>query len=532
MKNFYRLLQIIKVVIRYHLAQPLLSSINLGILKPLIYLLPWHYLPLKHPEQAVRIRLALEDLGPIFVKFGQTLSTRQDLLPEDIGLELAKLQDTCPPFDSNEAIAMIERSLGVKIEQKFSRFDKEPLAAASIAQVHTAQTLLGDEVAIKVLRPHIRQKVDKDISLLASLARLIHRHKPLFRAPEAVSELKRILHNELDMIHEAANANRLAQNFKHSDLLYVPKVYWDLSSKQVLVSERIYGTPVNDIATLKVKGIDLKQLAENGVIIFFKQVFEHNFFHADMHPGNIFVGDNGQYHGVDFGIMGTLSEADLHYLSESFLGFFNQDYHRIALAHLEAQHISSDIDLAAFENALVGVCIPLLKKPLSEISFAKVLLSLLQEGKRFQIEAQPQLLLLDKTLFNVEGLGRQLYPELDLWSTAKPFLENLSQQKYQLKSLYRVLKKHAPEWLDTLPKLPQLSLATLRHLNDREIYAQQQAKQLQQLSQKIKQQNQQNRLLLTLICTIAAITFLQINASSIYVGILAGLAILFLLKKE
>ncbi len=507
MKSIYRLLQIMRVIIRYRLSDLLLNAIKLPVLKPLVYLTPWRYLPCAYKSQAVRIRLALEGLGAIFIKFGQTLSTRRDLLPADVGDELAKLQDTCPPFDGELAAQMIEVSLGKKLEEIFVFFDKKPLASASISQVHSARTLDGQEVVVKVLRPNIRAHVKKDLNLLASIAKLIHRHKPLLRAPEAVMELARILHYELDMLQEAANTDRLRRNFTNSELLYVPKVYWHLTTKQVLVSERIYGTPINDIAGLKVKNIDLKTLAENGVIIFFKQVFEHNFFHADMHPGNIFVSNSGKYNGVDFGIMGTLPEADLHHLSESFLGFFNGDYKRIAKAYLQVGYIRSDIDLNAFENSIASVCIPLLEKPLSEISFGKVLLSLLEEAKHFQIEVQPQLLLLDKTLLNIEGLGRQLYPQLDLWATAKPFLENLSRQKFKPKTVYQNLKQYAPEWLSTLPRLPQMSRTLVKELADNSHNQRRQIKQLTQLQQSFNQQKQYNKLLLILVFIIVALLF-------------------------
>ncbi len=530
MKPFYRLWKIIAVVIKYRLSDLLLDLLKLPTLKPLVYLTPWQYFPNKEQSEAVRIRLALEELGPIFIKFGQTLSTRRDLLPEQIGLELSKLQDTCPAFDSKQAVQMISQSLGGDLTEFFTRFDEKPLAAASIAQVHTAQTLSGDEVVVKVLRPNIKAIIDKDLALLAKLAQLIDTKKPLLRAPEAVLELRRILHNELDMVNEAANTDRLAKNFKNSDLLYVPKVYWALSTKQILVSERIYGTPVNDIATLRAKNIDLQTLARQGVIIFFTQVFEHNFFHADMHPGNIFVGDNGQYHGVDFGIMGTLSKTDLWYLSESFLGFFNEDYHRIAMAHLKAGHIKDTIDIDAFENSLAGVCIPLLKKPLSEISFGQVLMKLLGEAKRFDIEVQPQLLLLDKTLLNVEGLGRQLYPELDLWATAKPFLERLSKQKYQPEFIFKQCKQHLPEWINTLPSLPQLSHDVLSQLATASKNNTQQQTQLNALEVALKRQVKQNNLLLALLCAIAALGFWELIAQPIYTGGFGALALIFALR--
>ena len=536
MKNLFRLVQITSVLIRYRLDDLLLSTSFLKAFRWVLYLMPWHYLPLGKKPRAQRIRLALETLGPIFIKFGQTLSTRRDLLPEDIGLELAKLQDTCPPFDSKQAVAMVEASLRAKlgktINELFARFDIEPLAAASIAQVHTAQTHAGDEVVVKVVRPNIKAEIDRDITLLYRLARHISKHPEGRRlnAPQVVAQFEKIIHNELDMINEAANTNRLRNHFLNSDLLYVPKVYWDLSTKQVLVLERIYGTPVNDIATLKAKNINLKKLAEDGVIIFFSQVFEHNFFHADMHPGNIFVADNGKYNGVDFGIMGSLTQADQHYLAESFLGFFNQDYRRIALAYVKSGWVKESVDLDAFENALAGVCIPLFQKPLGEISFGQILLSLLQEAKRFDMHIQPQLLLLDKTLLNIEGLGRQLYPELDLWSTAKPFLEKLSKQKYQAKHIFNTLKTQAPQWLDTLPFLPKLSTEVLNQLSHNAQNNRTQQAQLNQIEVLLKRQTKQNNLLLAMIASIGAVGFWQVFDNPMYVGAFGALALIFALR--
>ena len=446
MRDFLRLLRIVTILIRYRLDALLLSIPALKFFKPLLYLLPWHYLPLTRRPRGERIRLSLECLGPIFIKFGQTLSTRRDLLPDDVGLELSKLQDACPSFAGDVAVKIIEKSLAKKLEHIFTKFDKTPLASASIAQVHSALTLAGDAVVVKVVRPHIKAQIKRDIRLMYRFAKWLNKHPDGRRLSPvgAVSEFERIIYGELDMLNEAANANRLRTNFKHSNLLYVPKIYWDLSRENILVSERIYGTPISDVKTLKAKNINLQQLAENGVIIFFSQVFEHNFFHADMHPGNIFVGDDGKYLGVDFGIMGSLSEADKYYLTESFLGFFNEDYNRVARAHLDSGWVDEEIDLIAFENAISVVCTPLFKKNLNEISFGEVLLSLFKQAKRFNMHIQPQLLLLDKTLLNIEGLGRALYPNLDLWTTAKPFLEKLAKQKYQPRTLFRAFKARAP----------------------------------------------------------------------------------------
>ncbi len=508
MQNFIRLIGIFIVIIRYRLDDLLLSTSVLKAFKPLIYLMPWHYFISKNKPRGERIRLSLEALGPIFIKFGQTLSTRGDLIPEDIWLELGKLQDKCPAFDSKDAISIVEKSLNAKIDTLFKVFDVEPLAAASIAQVHSAITNNGEEVVLKIVRPNVAKQIAKDISLMKVMAKILAKHPDgkRLRPQESVLEFEKIITNELDMLNEAVNTDHLRKNFIDSDLLYVPKVYWDLSSKNVLVSERIYGTAVNDIKTLKEKNIDLKKLAENGVIIFFSQVFEHNFFHADMHPGNIFVADNGKYLGVDFGIMGSLSDANKHYLAESFLGFFNKDYHRIAMAYVKSGWVKDDIDIDSFTNALASVCTPLFQKPLSEISFGHVLLSLLQQAKRFDMYIQPELILLDKTLLNIEGLGRQLYPELDLWATAKPFLEKLNKQKYSPKQILKSLKQQAPEILAKLPEMPIITSNILQTLEDSNKKHNQQLQQLQQINNKLQQQqNKQKNFIFATISTIMAI---------------------------
>ncbi len=466
MRSLLRFINISRVLIRYRLDNLILSTPLLKSFKPLVYLTPWHYLPSSRLSRGERIRRALEDLGPIFIKFGQTLSTRRDLLPDDIGDELAKLQDNCPPFPAAESKAIIEAALGESVKELFSSFDDEPLASASIAQVHSAVSLDGDEIIVKVVRPGIKKKIKRDLRLLYAFAALAEKHPDGKRlCPiEAVSEFESIIYNELNMMAEAANASLLRKNFSDSDLLYVPKVNWDLCRSNVLVIERIYGTPISDVEALKGSGVDLKILAENGVVIFFTQVFEHNFFHADMHPGNIFVGKGEQYIGVDFGIMGTLSEEDQYYLAQNFLAFFNQDYKRVAEVHLESGWVPEGTSILEFENAIRSVCEPIFQKPLSEISFGLVLLSLFKEARRFNISIQPQLLLLDKTLLNIEGLGRTLYPDLDLWATAKPFLEKLVKDKYSLKGSVKQISEQLPELIAELPQLPMLAIKALKQL--------------------------------------------------------------------
>ncbi len=467
MRNFIRLLAILRVLMRYRIDALLLSASFLKRYKPLLYLTPWHYIPRKKLTRGQRIRLALEELGPIFIKFGQTLSTRRDLLPEDIGDELAKLQDGCPAFDSEQAKVMIEASLEGDVNQLFKTFDIEPLASASIAQVHTAITHQGDEVVVKVVRPNIAKIIQRDIALMYDLAKFVNKYpiSKKIRPSEIVAEFEQIILTELNMLKEAENAAQLRQNFSGSDLLYVPRVHWDLCSENVLTTERIYGTPVGDIEQLKADGVDLKKLSEDGVIIFFTQVFKHNFFHADMHPGNIFVGPEGRYIGVDFGIMGVLDEADKDFLADMLLAFFNQDYHGVAKAYIDSGWASSTTDVRAFEQAIGRICAPMFEKSLDEISFGQVLMDLMAEAKNFDITVQPQLLLLDKTLLNIEGLGRQLYPQLDLWATAKPFLEDLVKEKYSMKSTIKKLKERAPELLKEIPELPDLMINALKQMD-------------------------------------------------------------------
>jgi ubiquinone biosynthesis protein len=450
----------------YRLDALVLSTPFLKSFKPLLYLTPWYYFPIKKYSRGQRIRLALEELGPIYIKFGQTLSTRPDLLPEDISLELRKLQDSCPAFSTPQARSLIEEALGNKIEQLFQTFDEQPLASASIAQVHTATTLEGEAVVVKVVRPEINKLIARDIKLMYTLAKLFNKH-PLakkIRPIEVVEEFEAVITNELDMRIEAAHCDKIRHNFEDSELLYIPKVYHHLSRTNVLTTERIYGTPVGEISKLKANNIDMKQLAEQGVIIFFTQVFKHNFFHADMHPGNIFVSDTGQYIGVDFGIMGVLSEGDKDFLADMFLAFFNQDYQKVAQVYIDSGWVGMHTDEKAFEVAVQKICDPMFDKPLGDISFGQVLLDLIQEAKNFDIKVQPQLLLLDKTLLNIEGLGRQLYPQLDLWSTAKPFLEDLMKERYSVKNTFEKLKEEAPQLLKDIPELPALTINALKQL--------------------------------------------------------------------
>jgi ubiquinone biosynthesis protein len=410
-----------------------------------------------------RLREAFERLGPIFVKFGQVLSTRRDLLPADIADELAKLQDRVPPFRSELAFAEIERSLGRPLAELFATLEREPVASASIAQVHVGTLADGREVAVKVLRPAVEDEVAKDLALLHTAAALVERlsaEARRLRPRDVVAEFEHHLHEELDLMREAANASQLRRNFEYSPLLVVPEVHWDLCSQRVMTMERMHGVPVSQIGVLQEKGIDLRALARAGVEICFTQVFRDGFFHADMHPGNILVAVEGEHRGryiaLDFGIMGTLSETDKSYLAQNFLAFFNRDYRRVAQAHLDAGWVPAGTRIDQFETAIRSVCEPVFARPLREIYFGRLLLRLFQTSRRFSVEIQPQLVMLQKTLLNVEGLGRQLDPELDLWVTAKPFLERWMNEQIGWRGFVRTLRREAPYWASTLPQVPRL----------------------------------------------------------------------------
>jgi ubiquinone biosynthesis protein len=409
--------------------------------------------------RADRLREALETLGPIFVKFGQMLSTRRDLLPADIADELAKLQDRVPPFAAEAAIAELERSLGGGIDTAFASLEREPVASASVAQVHFGTLRNGTEVAVKILRPGVERAIARDVLLLETAAGLIERFWAdgrRLKPREVVAEFARHLDDELDLVREAANASLLRRNFQDSRLLAVPAVHWDHCSRRVMVMERMRGVPISQIQLLKEKRIDIPALARAGVEIFFTQVFRDGFFHADMHPGNILVTDDGRYVALDFGIMGTLSEVDKSYLAQNFLAFFNRDYRRVAQAHLDAGWVPAATRIDDFEAAIRAVCEPIFARPLKEIYFGKLLLRLFQTSRRFNVEVQPQLVLLQKTLLNIEGLGRELDPDLDLWLTAKPFLERWMSEQVGWRGLVRTLRREAPYWAQTLPAIPRL----------------------------------------------------------------------------
>lgn len=485
-----RLLQIRQVIKKYGL-QDLLYGFSLSPSARLAVKILFGKGNKQTIEQSVRIRKALEELGPVFIKLGQALSTRPDLLPIDIAHELSKLQDQVPPFSGVKANEIIKDAFGVEYDSIFQSVDTEPMASASVAQVHSAKLKTGlaiqgkdgntnHDVIIKVLRPDIDKIIQSDLNVMHTLARLLQKHwarGEQFKPVEVIQEYDNTIHGELDLRQEAANCSQMGANFEDSDLIYVPQVYWDYCHKDVLVMERIYGTSIREFDTLKANGVDMEQLGNDGVEVFFKQAFEDNFFHADMHPGNIFVSDQGRWIAVDFGIMGTLSNEDKSYLAEMLLGFFNRDYRAIAEAHLRAEWVPAGTKIEEFESAIRMVCEPNFAKPISEISFGKVLLQLFQTVRKFEIPVQPQLVLLYKTLLNIEGLGRQLHPQLNLWDTAKPFLEEWMKDQMSPKTLIEDFKRDWPRWRTALPKL----LNTLEKSSDHSIIEQKKRKRKQKI---------------------------------------------------
>ena len=465
-----RLFRIQRVVIRYRLDDLLFALPLPWWLLAVRFVLPWRWIPRRKNEltRGARLRLALQDLGPIFIKFGQLLSTRRDLLPEDIADELMLLQDRVPPFESEKAIALIESQLGAKISQVFARFDVAPLASASVAQVHAAQLKTGEEVVVKVVRPGLKPVIGSDLAwlfILAKIAERVSADARLLHPVDVVADYEKTIYDELDLLREAANSSQLRRNFEDSSMLYVPQVYWDWCRPKVLVMERIYGVQVTDLATLADQRTDMKKLAERGVELFFTQVFRDSFFHADMHPGNIFVSTvapwDPQYIAIDCGIVGSLTPEDQDYLARNLFAFFKRDYRRVAQLHIDSGWVPAETKLNEFEAAIRTVCEPIFEKPLKDISFGQVLMRLFQTARRFNMEVQPQLVLLQKTLLNIEGLGRQLYPELDLWSTAQPFLERWMRERVSPKTLIGNLQSQ----VEQIPHLANMTRDLLERLS-------------------------------------------------------------------
>lgn len=454
--RIFRLFYIIYIALRFSLDEFILSHTRLKPLQVVINgVFFWRN---KDQSRGARLRLALEALGPIFVKFGQMLSTRRDLIPLDISDELAKLQDQVPPFAYAEVEKTVQLAYNLPLNQVFADFEETAIASASIAQVHFAHLLDGTEVAVKVLRPGITKVINKDLVLLDTAAWLLENlsaEGKRLKPREVVAEFAAHTHSELDLTLEAANCTQLARNFPDKNLL-IPAIYWDWCREQVMVMQRMYGTPVSKIDVLRAKGINITKLAHDGVEIFFTQVFRDGFFHADMHPGNIQVADDGRYIALDFGIMGTLGETDKYYLARNFLAFFNRDYRDVAIAHIESGWVPKDTNVEALETAVRAICEPIFDKPLKDISFGRTLLSLFQMSRRFGVVIQPQLVMLQKTLLNIEGLGRDLDPNIDLWKTAKPFLNRWMSEQVGWRSVVKTFKKELPYILKNTPQMPRL----------------------------------------------------------------------------
>ncbi|MFL6672141.1 MAG: ubiquinone biosynthesis regulatory protein kinase UbiB [Massilia sp.] len=512
--KFLRLLKIFTVATRYGLDEIAISGLQAPRTARLVNsMFFWRRIT---SPRAVRLRMALEELGPIFVKFGQVLSTRRDLMPPDIADELALLQDRVPPFDSDLAIAQITRALGAHPDELFASFERTPVASASIAQVHFATLKNGREVAVKVLRPGMKKSIDEDVALMHLAAGLIERvwaDSRRLKPREVVAEFDKYLHDELDLMREAANASQLRRNFAGSELLLVPEMFWDYCSNSVIVMERMNGIPISQIDRLAAAGVDLKKLSSDGVEIFFTQVFRDGFFHADMHPGNILVSVDpnsfGRYIALDFGIVGTLNDFDKDYLSQNFLAFFRRDYKRVAEAHIESGWAPRDTRVDELESAVRATCEPIFDRPLKDISFGQVLLRLFQTSRRFNVEIQPQLVLLQKTMLNIEGLGRQLDPDLDLWKTAKPYLERWMAEQIGWRGMVERLKAEAPRFAHIFPQLPRLAFHALENnshpdLDNNEL-----------LSMLVVEQRRTNRLLVFVAC-LAGVAAVGVAAMHFY----------------
>jgi len=500
MSRALRLARILRIVGRYRLDELVDTSLLPTVPRLALTLSPLRLHRAPDLARGVRLRKALEELGPVFIKFGQMLSTRRDLLPRDIADELAKLQDEVPPFPEAQSVAIIEKALGKPVGELFASFEATPMASASVAQVHAAELHGGDQVVVKVVRPDIEPVIRQDLALMFTLARLVARYLPdgrRLRPVEVVADYELIILDELDLAREAANASQLRRNFEGSKLVYVPRVYWDFTSRSVFTMERIEGIPVTDMEALRARGTDLKLLAERGVEIFFTQVFRDSFFHADMHPGNIFVdasdpADPG-YIAVDCAIIGSLSDSDQYYLARNLLAIFHRDYREVAELHVECGWVGPTTRVQDFEFAMRAVCEPVFEKPLGEISFGQLLIYLFRTARRFDMQVQPSLVLLQKTLLNIEGLGRELYPALNLWETAQPFLEQWVQERYSPQTLWRRLQRQAPSWLEQLPMLPDAVLENLQAPRDMALQAEREQRQEQEAERVAKKRLWQRR---------------------------------------
>ena len=526
-----RLLTIHRVLVRYGLDDFVRATHLYRPLRFVFWLSPWTWFRRRRGSRGERLRRALEDLGPIFVKFGQVVSTRRDLLPEDIADELAKLQDRVPPFPGEVAKARIEEALGRPVAELFRGFDVTPLAAASIAQVHAASLPDGREVVVKVLRPGMRELIGGDIEVLHALAGLAEEYWPdsrRFQPREVVAEYEKTILNELDLMREAGNASQLKRNFAGSPMLHVPEVYWDLCRREVMVMERIRGIPISEVARLRDLGADIPKLAENGVTIFFTQVFGHNFFHADMHPGNIFVDvndpKNPRYAAVDFGIVGTLDPRDQLYLAGNFIAFFERDYRKVAVLHIESGWVPAGTRVDELESAVRTLCEPIFNKPLKDISFGIVLLHLFEVARRFQMQLQPQLILLQKTLLNIEGLGRELYPELDIWKTALPILRDWMRERASPRAVIGSLRDHWPDIAEGIKVIPVIARRAIRRAYDEELVVRTESSSLELLRGELRRQRHRSDAVIAAgVVFLGGIIWLSLGTHPAWIGwVLAG----------
>jgi ubiquinone biosynthesis protein len=531
-----RLLQIQRVLVRHRLDEVIVATHLFRPLRFAFLLSPATWFRRERAgSRGERLRLAFEELGPIFMKFGQMLSTRRDLLPRDIADELEKLQDRVPPFPGADARRIVEAAYQRPLTDVFARFDEAPLAAATIAQVHPAQLKNGQEVVVKIVRPGIRALIERDIEVLYTLAQLANRYwsdAHRLRPVELVREYQKTILDELDLMREAANAAQLRRNFADSRLLYVPEVYWDYCRKNVMVMERVHGVLISDMAELQRRGANIQRLAENGVEIFFTQAFRHNFFHADMHPGNIFVllddPQQPRYAAVDFGIVGTLAPRDQHYLAENFLAFFERDYRRIAQLHIDSGWIPAHVRVDELESAVRTVCEPIANKPLREISFGQVLISLFEAAQRFDAQMQPQLMLIQKTLLQIEGVGRQLYPDLDLWKTAQPLLRQWMSERWSLRAMAKDLRGQLPDLVQALRQLPPLVENAIQQAADGRFSLPIEAKNIELLRQEIRESSRRrDATLITVTATLGGILWLALAEGPSWPGYALIIASIF-----
>jgi ubiquinone biosynthesis protein len=498
LNNIFRVIQITRLFIKYDVDKMLVSC-GSGKCKFYFYMLPWNWFRRRHVDNIpLKIKMMLEELGPIFVKLGQVISTRKDLLGDDIARELSKLQDSVKPFPKEISMRIIEEELGLKINEVFNSFTPEPLASASIAQVHEAQLKNGKDVIIKVVRPNIKNEIEKDLLLMKRIAVFLTSLSDDFKRMhliELVNDYEMLVYDETDLIKESSNAKKIKKNFKDSKLIYIPEIYWDYVTKNILVMERTYATPVNDKKELKRQGIDFEQLATNAVESFFIQVFDHNFFHADMHPGNIFiqkVEDNVQFVLVDFGIMGSLSNFDKKYLAENFVAFFNKDYAKVARLHVECEWVPKDTNISLLEKAIRENCESMLDKSIEDVSLSDVILGLFDTARKFKLEVQPQLILMQKALLYTEGLGREFHPKLDLWKTSKPILEKWMKKQKGIPSILKNLKNNSSEIIDLLPEIPGALRKIINLINNDQLNLDNNIKKLDMIEKSISKNTRRN----------------------------------------